>query len=77
MFIKHYQKTYFLINDVFITFKYMSLHIEQPKGDCLYNSYKDGDVCRGKLYFIKMFSERLNVSNKCKNNDTSFTILFM
>lgn len=40
---------FFLINDVLITFKYMSIHIEQPKGDCLYNSYKDGDVCRGTL----------------------------
>uniref|UniRef100_A0A8W8M017 Uncharacterized protein n=1 Tax=Magallana gigas TaxID=29159 RepID=A0A8W8M017_MAGGI len=24
----------------------MSIHIEKPKGDCWYNSYKDGDVCR-------------------------------
>lgn len=29
----------------------MSIHIEQPNGECLYNFYKDGDVCRGTLYF--------------------------
>lgn len=33
----------------------MSIHIEKPNEDCLYDSYKDGDVCKGKLYFIKMF----------------------
>lgn len=27
----------------------------KPNEDCLYNFYKDGDVCRGNLYFMKRF----------------------
>lgn len=53
-----------------------AIHIEKPIRDCLYNSYKDGDVCRGMLYFIKSSTERMHYQgNACTYNDTSFTIL--
>lgn len=57
-------------------FKYFAVHTEKPIKDCFYNSYKDGDVCRCMLYFIKSYTERMDyLGNACTYNDTSFTIL--
>lgn len=30
----------------------MLIYIEKLNGNCLYDFFKDGDVCKGKLYFI-------------------------
>lgn len=43
------------MNDVLNSFEYMSIYIEKTNEDCIFNSYKEGDVCKGKLYYIKIF----------------------
>lgn len=62
-----------------IAFECLSILLEKPNKDCLYNSYKDGDVCKGKLYFIERFQWTTLCEKKFIHTiifGTSFTIFF-
>lgn len=59
MFIQHLTKEYYFelwcINNFFNTCVFVNSCRTTTNGDCLYNSYKDGDRCRGMLYFNERF----------------------
>lgn len=58
MFIQHFIKVYFFYLWCIRIYNF-SIFVKSyrttPNRDCLYNSYKDGDRCRGMLYFNERF----------------------